>query len=322
MRQIKLAISWLLMLTAAHAASFDCHKAATGVEKMICADAELSQLDEKLTTVYRSALTKAAPYPAAIKDLKKTQRDWLVYTQQRCSDTACLKAAYNYRIAQLAPAAPVVAASPTQPAPAPDKRRFELAPRRCGFSLTDTWKSALSGRPIIHGELDVYVDSIRLIELPGEKTCAIMVAGGQPTFIDDDSPHPSCPDPFDEFAIWNEVSGKIEPILYGERGWDAVYPVRDTLDGHVYYLKVFYGNGCFPAGAALSDLKQVNARWVLVPAGKTAQGAFDSQCGYADKLDQCLGINPGVVDESTVVVEPDNDKNLDRNKKTKPTKKE
>ncbi len=37
-----------LVIGQLQAASFDCGKAGTKVEKLICADAELSKLDEKL----------------------------------------------------------------------------------------------------------------------------------------------------------------------------------------------------------------------------------------------------------------------------------
>ena len=43
----------------AQAASFDCGKAATKVEKMICGDEELSKLDDKLGKVYQDVMSKA-----------------------------------------------------------------------------------------------------------------------------------------------------------------------------------------------------------------------------------------------------------------------
>lgn len=42
------------------AASFDCSKAGTPIEKAICSYPELSALDEQLASVYRVAATKAA----------------------------------------------------------------------------------------------------------------------------------------------------------------------------------------------------------------------------------------------------------------------
>jgi uncharacterized protein len=70
-------IAWfafsLLMSVSAQGASFDCGKAATKVEKMICNDAELSKLDEELGSAYKSALQDIKH--AAI--LKESQKQWL-----------------------------------------------------------------------------------------------------------------------------------------------------------------------------------------------------------------------------------------------------
>jgi len=78
-------------------ASFDCAKASTAIEKMICSDAELSDLDGRLAQGYRSALERAASPDAA----KAAQRAWLTAERNRCADVACLKAAYRRRIEAL-----------------------------------------------------------------------------------------------------------------------------------------------------------------------------------------------------------------------------
>lgn len=82
--------------TTAQAASFDCTKAVTRIEKLICADAELSQLDSALGRLYADARRGAAD-PAA---LKRAQRDWLGQ-RDRCRDSACVADAYRARIAAL-----------------------------------------------------------------------------------------------------------------------------------------------------------------------------------------------------------------------------
>ncbi len=79
------------------AASFDCRRAATETEKLICNDPQLSRSDEEMAASYRHAL-KAASDPAVIK---KQQREWLAAVQH-CSDASCLKDAYASRMAQLA----------------------------------------------------------------------------------------------------------------------------------------------------------------------------------------------------------------------------
>lgn len=84
-------------------ASFDCGKARGAVERMICADDELSGLDERMAAAFR-----AAGGPASGAALRQEQRAWLA-ARDRCGDAACLRRAYRDRIAALeaAPAPPV-----------------------------------------------------------------------------------------------------------------------------------------------------------------------------------------------------------------------
>ena len=83
------------------AASFDCNKAASATEKLICSDAETSALDSKLQQAYKTAL--AAASEAVDKEaLAKEQRNWIKYTRGICQDSACLQKVYTDRIAVLA----------------------------------------------------------------------------------------------------------------------------------------------------------------------------------------------------------------------------
>jgi uncharacterized protein len=79
-----------------HAASFDCGKAASEIEKIICGNDELSRLDESLNKAYLKALEW--------KDIKnriiKSQRQWLK-VRNACKDAECLKTAYETRIKEL-----------------------------------------------------------------------------------------------------------------------------------------------------------------------------------------------------------------------------
>lgn len=88
----------LFLAHPAVAASFDCAKAATVIEKMICGIAELSKLDEVLGKEYARVLAQASDAAA----LKSTQRAWLRDTRDSCTDAVCLKAAYEARIGVLA----------------------------------------------------------------------------------------------------------------------------------------------------------------------------------------------------------------------------
>ena len=86
-----------LLAAPANAASFDCAQAGTAVEHMICGDEALSALDELLGDRYVRALKKGED-PKAVK---AAQRAWLRETRDACGDAACLKSAYEARVAEL-----------------------------------------------------------------------------------------------------------------------------------------------------------------------------------------------------------------------------
>lgn len=73
------------------AASFDCSKATTKAEKMVCANPELSRLDESLSRAYR-VVQKRYGKAAALD-----QREWLLLRDE-CSTKSCLKSLYEDRI--------------------------------------------------------------------------------------------------------------------------------------------------------------------------------------------------------------------------------
>lgn len=79
------------------AASFDCKKAASEVEKLICENPELSKLDDDLAQAYKNALISAADKEA----LKKNQVWWLKFTRNICQAATCLDEAYKARIIEL-----------------------------------------------------------------------------------------------------------------------------------------------------------------------------------------------------------------------------
>ena len=88
------AVCALSLMQSVRAASFDCAKAQTNVEKMICVDADLSKLDEDL----------AVAYAAALKDkgnagFRQTQKQW-VAQRNSCTEVACVKDAYVKRVAE------------------------------------------------------------------------------------------------------------------------------------------------------------------------------------------------------------------------------
>jgi uncharacterized protein len=102
MRTMKLIFALGLIGLAPHAfaASFDCNKATSPTEKLICSDAQTSALDSKLQQTYKTALNATDAYGK--KALAKEQRNWIQYTRGVCQDTACLRQVYTDRIAMLA----------------------------------------------------------------------------------------------------------------------------------------------------------------------------------------------------------------------------
>ena len=64
-----------LLSTQASAASFDCKKAASWVEKTVCSNPEISKLDEQMAKAYHDALASLSP--EGQKETKEYQRQWL-----------------------------------------------------------------------------------------------------------------------------------------------------------------------------------------------------------------------------------------------------
>ncbi|MDD1004927.1 lysozyme inhibitor LprI family protein [Pseudomonas sp. TNT2022 ID642] len=92
-----LLLTALAFASVTHASSFDCASAASKTEKAICADPDLSQLDEHLAERWRSTLANV-PDPKA---LKTDQRQWLKSRNACGALTACLRRQYLMRLAEL-----------------------------------------------------------------------------------------------------------------------------------------------------------------------------------------------------------------------------
>ena len=88
------------------AASFDCSKAATDQENVICADTHLSQLDEQMATEYKALLPRLSPN--AVAEVKQDRREWLRWLPYACPNhpgqpartiTTCLTNEYSEQTA-------------------------------------------------------------------------------------------------------------------------------------------------------------------------------------------------------------------------------
>jgi uncharacterized protein len=82
---------------AAVAASFDCKKAATNIERLICASPTLSDLDGRVAIAFKEAL-RGYLDP---KMLRNDQRDWLLVTRNKAPTEAELSTALTERLARL-----------------------------------------------------------------------------------------------------------------------------------------------------------------------------------------------------------------------------
>jgi len=81
--------------------SFDCSKATTAVEKAICRNAELSELDRELARLYKEALKREG------EKIKIRQREWIAERDKKCEGkdneeiTQTLIKMYKTRIEEL-----------------------------------------------------------------------------------------------------------------------------------------------------------------------------------------------------------------------------
>jgi uncharacterized protein len=90
-------------VTVYEKASFDCRKAATPVERAICADRDLAEADRQLSSAYKTTVSRAAD---GRERLATAQRAWLARRDRECGPLAepgaCLLRAYGRRLLELA----------------------------------------------------------------------------------------------------------------------------------------------------------------------------------------------------------------------------
>lgn len=112
---------------SAHAQSFNCKRAHSTMERLVCADADLRRQDVLMARAFALALRG----PGGDRQ-RMAQRQWLEQARA-CSDTACLQTAYFQRFEQLltsdGKAAPKRVYRP-QPRPGLDYRLTVVGPAR------------------------------------------------------------------------------------------------------------------------------------------------------------------------------------------------
>ena len=88
------AVGAFIFASTLTAASFNCRKASTSVERAICGDKYLSQLDGKMGNVYHKA--------SRFANIKHEQRDWISHRNRNCgSNEDCLYDMTKVRISEL-----------------------------------------------------------------------------------------------------------------------------------------------------------------------------------------------------------------------------
>jgi hypothetical protein len=122
--------------------------------------------------------------------------------------------------------------------------RLVSAAPSCTFNLSDVWRKALTTKP------GWKIETVQMLEVPGEAECAVLVSGSDSTYFPVDGlvdsfsgPYrdvrASCPDPTDAYQLWRKVGAAIivsEPSLGHDDTMDPLIHVRDTRTGKPYYL--------------------------------------------------------------------------------------
>lgn len=82
-----------------YSASFDCTNSQTSIEKMICSDKSLSQIDEQLNGVYESTIEHLDDLTA--EQIMLQHKNWTEKRNQ-CVNIECLRTVYDTRLLEVA----------------------------------------------------------------------------------------------------------------------------------------------------------------------------------------------------------------------------
>jgi uncharacterized protein len=110
--------------TAPSGPSFDCTRADSGAEEMVCGDAQLAALDRQLAGEYQAALARGS---ADIATLQALQNGWLSGRDDcwKADDVRrCVLESYQIRIVELKSADPAVTTPPTVTYQCPGDKPF------------------------------------------------------------------------------------------------------------------------------------------------------------------------------------------------------
>lgn len=93
MKWVVLVLPSFLLVTAVHAASFDCAKASTKIEHIICDSPEISKLDERVAASYKALLQDITQ----ANEIRQSQKHW-IWMRDNCPDVGCVKREYELRL--------------------------------------------------------------------------------------------------------------------------------------------------------------------------------------------------------------------------------
>ncbi|EKD2720048.1 DUF1311 domain-containing protein [Escherichia coli] len=86
----------MMACSTSYAASFDCNKASSDVEKIICSDHKLDRLDDYLSQNYKIAMSPDMPEGSKSK-IRESQIAWL-NKRNACTDAQCIEKMYSKQI--------------------------------------------------------------------------------------------------------------------------------------------------------------------------------------------------------------------------------
>jgi uncharacterized protein len=147
------------LVSSAEAATFDCNKASTFVEKAICSDSRLTSMDDQLGRLYKDALAASSDSAA----LKAEQRAWLS-SRDQCKDSDCVIKAYEDRIGVLtATSSPAKSRNftGTYKAAVGEVLVQQTPDGRIKFAISAMWKmnvGEVSGEIPLNGDAASYAD--------------------------------------------------------------------------------------------------------------------------------------------------------------------
>jgi uncharacterized protein len=175
------ALMCCVLPPSAQAASFDCAKASSFVEKAICSDQQLSAMDDQLARLYKAARADSSGNAT----LEPEQKAWLS-SRDRCADAPCLKKAYADRIKALS-------ATGASPAPGNFTGTYKMATGealvlqtnwRIKFSINATYRTNVGQ---VSGEVPLAGDSAKYVDRDADCVLSFEFAAGKLVVTQDGS---------------------------------------------------------------------------------------------------------------------------------------